>query len=242
MSHNKPYFKTIKFFAKEIVRKLLNLTGIRRKVVGLDYWNERANIHGRRGVLNISHGEEMYGPVTERQKKILFPLLKQEMTGNENFIIDFGCGPGRFTPGLANMVKKGSIGMEPVKYYLSMAPTQENILYLLNDKGTIPVKDESVDIVWICLVLGGITSDKELNNYIQEIKRVLKKEGLIFLVENTSDLKSSKYWKFRSYEFYQELFYFIELRYLSDYSDLNERISIMAGRRRICGKHKKTGI
>jgi len=100
-------------------------------------------------------------------------------------------------------------------------------------EGVIPVEDESMDVVWICLVLGGIIDDSVLRFTIDEINRVLKKDGLVFLVENTSEKKDGDYWKFRSVQTYQKLFSFVELRHLSDYFDLGERISIMTGRKHV---------
>ena len=67
---------------------------------------------------------------------------------------------------------------------------------------------------------------------INEIARILKKDGSLFLVANTSDEKQDlEYIKFRSVQKYQKYFNFLNLRHISDYFDLGDRISIMTGKK-----------
>lgn len=115
---------------------------------------------------------------------------------------------------------------------IDLAPKDENVEYRLIKDGTIPVEDTSIDVVWICQVLGGIINETELSDTINEINRILKKNGLVFLVENTSEKKDQEHWKYRSIQTYLSLFNFVELQHVSDYFEFNERISMMAGRKR----------
>jgi ubiquinone/menaquinone biosynthesis C-methylase UbiE len=93
----------------------------------------------------------------------------------------------------------------------------------------IPLPDASVDVIWVCLVLGGVTLDK-LPIVCSELIRVLRSSGLLFLVENISEKESGAHWHFRSMQQYQSLFPTIALRHLHNYPDVGEKISIMAGR------------
>lgn len=204
---------------------------IGRSAIGM--WKIRAKQYGTRAALNIGHSDEEIGTVTEMQKEAIFPFLKQALTGQEKTILDFGCGPGRFTSDLAELIRGKAIGVDPIRDFLRMAPKNDAVEYRLMKKGIIPVADKSIDIVWICLVLGGILETQALRNIASEVLRVLKEGGFIALIENTTDTNDGKYWKFRSVEFYQSLFDFVELEHLSDYYDLGERISIMAGRRHV---------
>ncbi len=52
----------------------------------------------------FSHSEEEVAAHTCFQKDRLFPVLRDQLTGGERTILDFGCGPGRFTPDLAQMI------------------------------------------------------------------------------------------------------------------------------------------
>jgi hypothetical protein len=102
--------------------------------------------------------------------------------------------------------------------------------YLLSDGRRIPLAGGSVDIAWVCLVLGGLP-DASLAEARSELDRVLRTGGLLFVVENTSDRPTSLHWAYRSVAAYQKLLAFAPLAHLHDYYDLGERISIMAGRK-----------
>jgi ubiquinone/menaquinone biosynthesis C-methylase UbiE len=165
-----------------------------------------------------------------KYKKKFFPYFTKSLIGIEKNILDFGCGVGRFTPDLANLIKGTAIGIDPIKNLLKKANQQENVTYLLMKDTQIPLPNESVDITWICLVLGGI-NDVLLQENLQEIERVLKKDGLLFMVENTSNYSNTNYWYYRSVEEYQSLVKFATIEHLSTYFDQNESISIFAGRK-----------
>jgi len=202
-----------------------------RSTVGM--WKRRAKQYGPRAALNIGHSDEEIGAVTEMQREKIFPFLKQALTGREETILDLGCGPGRFTPDLAELIQGNAIGVDPIQRFLDMAPKHNNVEYKVMKESNIPVAEDSIDVVWICLVLGGIIEKHVLRDIISEVDRILKDGGIIVLIENTTDINDGKYWKFRSVEFYQSLFGFAELKHQSDYYDLGERISIMVGRKHV---------
>ena len=127
----------------------------RRKVSSLAYWEERSKQYGRKSVLNLGHLKEEFETVTENQKKILFPLFKQQLSGREKSILDFGCGPGRFTLDLAELIHGYAVGADPIKHLLDLAPGKEDACYIQIEENNIPLGSDSVDIIWICLVLGG---------------------------------------------------------------------------------------
>ncbi len=193
------------------------------------YWERRARRHGRRSVLHIAHRDDEYELITAWQKSILFPLLKNQLNGNERLVLDFGCGPGRFTPGLAHLVGGRAIGVEPIAALLELAPADSQVEYRLLRHGRIPLADQSVDVLWICLVLGVIRGRK-LRATLRELKRVVATGGLVFLVENTTAKPSLKRIEFRSVAEYSKLVDFAQLQHLHDYEDLGETISVLAGR------------
>ncbi|MGE5620958.1 MAG: class I SAM-dependent methyltransferase [archaeon] len=97
-------------------------------------------------------------------------------------MLDFGCDPGRFTLDLALLLNGKAIGVDPIAEFLNEAPRGENVEYSKLEDGRIPLADSVIDVVWIYLVLGGIDG-LELNESVLEIKRVLKKSGLVCLIE-----------------------------------------------------------
>jgi SAM-dependent methyltransferase len=188
----------------------------------IDYWDRRAAAHGRRAVLNISHSEDEFDVVTEFQKRTLFPYLESALEPDDRVVLDFGCGPGRFTSALADLVHGTAIGIDPVRHLLR----DENVTYLLSDGHVIPLPDSSVDVVWDCLVLGGI---RELDETIAELERVARPGALFLVAENTSEAGDLDHWFYRSVEDYRDLFG-PALEHVGDYVDEDERISILRGR------------
>lgn len=177
---------------KTLIKKIFNLNG--ENLTAIQYWNNRAKRYGTRAVLNIGHAKNEIESVTRMQKGQLFPFLKEQLRNDEQVILDLGCGPGRFTSDLADLIHGKAIGIDPVKYLIDLAMEKENKLnveYGLMIPGVFPVNTLSVDVVWCCLVLGGIIDNNILENTVLEIKRVLKNDGLLFLVENTTVKKTA---------------------------------------------------
>jgi SAM-dependent methyltransferase len=197
---------------------------------GLAYWEGRARTHGARAVVNLGHAEEALDALTRRQVNEIFPRLNGCLRGDERVALDFGCGPGRFTGPLAEAIHGRAIGVDPIRSLIDLAPRGPDVEYVRSDGRQIPLPDASMDVAWVCLVLGGLP-DARLSEAVSELKRVLKPGGLLFLVENTSDKEDCPHWAFRPVAEYQRLLAFAPLAHLHDYDDLGERISILAGRK-----------
>jgi SAM-dependent methyltransferase len=196
-------------------------------------WNQRAKRHGVRGALNLVHRVDEIEDVTQMQKEIIFPHLESVLSGTEKRILDYGCGPGRFTSDLAKLIRGTAIGVDPTQHFLNLAPQSQGVAYRLMRDGIIPLEDKYFDVVWICLVLGGLLDNEVLRLAASEVERVLKTGGILILVENTSNTKDGEYWKYRSVDFYSAQFEFANLVHKADYYDLDERISIMVGRKSV---------
>jgi len=196
----------------------------------IEQWEDRARRYGVRAVLNIGHSDEEVARVTEFQRRELYPWFRAALRGDERVILDFGCGPGRFTLDLADMIRGRAIGVDPIRSLLDLAPRHRDVDYLVMSEGRIPIASASIDAVWICLVLGGIHGQM-LEVTVSEIHRVLRPGGLVFLVENTNDGRGNEFWAFRTVAEYRRLLRPIALAHVHDYTDLGERIAVMTGRR-----------
>lgn len=195
-----------------------------------DYWRNRARQHGRHSVLNMAHGREQFHAVTDHQKQFLFPLLKSRLNGTEALALDFGCGPGRFTAGLAELIGGSAIGVDITPELLELAPRSPSASYQLIGAGALPFADGCFDVVWSCLVLGGIP-DGQVEQSIAEIARVLRPGGLFFFVENTARQANASYWFFRDENVYVRMAGFCQPEVLGRYQDIGEKITIFAGRK-----------
>jgi ubiquinone/menaquinone biosynthesis C-methylase UbiE len=196
----------------------------------IDYWEQRARKYGERSVLNIGLGDEEVNSIKNFQMETIFPLLEKELNGSEKNLLDFGCGPGRLSVELANLTGCSVIGADPIEYLLQLAPTKLGVSYKKISNNKIPVENDAIDIIWIGFVLGGIVKRKSLNQTINELNRVAKKDCLLFLIENTTDKKNIISWKYLSKQKYIDLFKNFNLLHLKDFYHGGERFSIFAGR------------
>ncbi len=179
--------------------------------------------------MNIGHTKEEIEATTKLQKDKIFPILQKKLNDKHKIVLDFGCGVGRFSEDLALLANGKTIAVDPIKKFLKLAPKSDKVDYLLMDETNIPVDDNSVDVIWICLVLGGIKDEILSEKILPEIDRVLKTGGLICLVENTEESNSGKYWYLRNASFYQDLFYFSQLEAAGNYWDVGQEITIFTG-------------
>jgi SAM-dependent methyltransferase len=197
-----------------------------------EYWEERARKYGARSVLHLGHSAAELDSVTRYQIGVLFPVLQRHLRGDERVVLDFGSGPGRFTGALAELIEGRAIAVDIVQHLLDIAPRHDSVEYRLIVDGRIPVPDKSVDVVWIALVLGAITQPDDLRQAVSEIERVLVDDGLVLLVENTQPKPDIEHYRYHSIDFYKTVFPSIKLEHETDYYDLGERISVLAGRKR----------
>lgn len=111
-------------------------------------------------------------------------FLKNNIKGN--VILDAGCGTGKFTKILEKLSNK-YIGIDLSNDQLNKArtkSTKDNSEFIQANLINIPLPDNSVDIIISTWVLGTIKDIAERNKCIQELRRILKPNGKIILVEN----------------------------------------------------------
>ena len=78
-------------------------------------WDANAAELGAYSVIDGRHPPSDYDYVTKRTKEILYPMFQKQLNGNEQTLLDFGCGPGRFTGDLAEMMSGSAIGVDVTK-------------------------------------------------------------------------------------------------------------------------------
>lgn len=195
------------------------------------YWRLRTRKYGKRAVLNLVHPEAEYDEVTRQQKSILFPALQSQLNGRERRLLDFGCGPGRFTKDLAELIHGVAVGADVVPELLALAPKTKDVEYCLVGDLWRSSPLPQFDVVWCCLVLGGIP-DAQIRKTVHNFQRVLHPGGLLFLVENTTVQQNVPHWTYRTAGQYRDLFPEIPLTPQVSYSDLGEEITVLAGRKK----------
>jgi colanic acid/amylovoran biosynthesis glycosyltransferase len=195
------------------------------------YWTERVRRLGRRSVFHAGHPDDELDAVTAKQRAVILPVLDRLRTGGERIALDYGCGWGRFTGDLATRVTELAIGMDPVPDLLVMAPRAPRTVFLAPPPGAVPLRTGTVDLLWVCLVLGAIVEGRQLAETCAELRRVLRPGGLMLLVENTTASPDAPHFRFRSVAAYRRLFPDVALEPAAAYDDRGETITVMAGRR-----------
>ncbi|MDO9406993.1 class I SAM-dependent methyltransferase [Patulibacter sp.] len=197
---------------------------------GVAYWRERARALGARAVVNVDHPDEAdLGDVTDGHREALWPLLAAELTGDEQVVLDVGCGTGRLTADLAALVDGDAIGVDPVAGLLALAEPHARVDLRLMTEGRLPVDDDAVDVVFTSLVLGGIPA-VALERTIAEMRRVLRPGGLVFLSESVADRPEPGHWAARTVDDYRELLPWVTLREVGRFDDAGDGIAVLAGR------------
>lgn len=120
----------------------------------------------------------------EDSLNIISDFLKNKVQNKE--VLDFGCGTGKFIKELAPLCKS-YIGMDISENQLQIAKEkskESNIKLVKNANNKIPLESNSIDIIFSAWVIGGIHNLKIRKEIIQEMKRVAKENGSIYLIEN----------------------------------------------------------
>lgn len=115
-------------------------------------------------------------------KKLYIDIIKsiKNYINDDTLILDLGCGEGSHI----NLITKELqdikvIGIDYSKFAIQMATDyiKENTVFIVADVNNIPVKDKSIDIILDIL--------SPFNN--QEIKRILKTDGIIIKIVPNKD-------------------------------------------------------
>ena len=196
------------------------------------YWEERARRHGARAAVNLDHPEGSFDRVSAGHRELLLPLLGARLRGDERRVLDLGCGPGRMTATLAGLVAGSrAIGTDPTAAMLALAPSAPGVEYRRMEPGRLPLSDGEVDVVFTCLVLGGILEPELLARTADEVKRVLAPGGLVLLCESEGAARPGSHWAPRSPGEYRAAFGWARLGVAARFDDGGDPVVVLAGHR-----------
>jgi ubiquinone/menaquinone biosynthesis C-methylase UbiE len=147
--------------------------------------------------------QDKYWDKVSKNKVFTTPLEIESFSKRVNKnaqILDLGCGYGRTLKTLNNMGYKNLHGADISKEMLKRAKNEADFAkYLFVDDGIIDAKDNSFDAVLIIAVLTSNPFTKDQINMIKEVKRVLKKDGIIYINDfliNNDERNEIRYKKF----------------------------------------------
>lgn len=103
-------------------------------------------------------------------------------------ILDFGCGYGRITNELYDLGYNNIVGVDSSLEMINRGKNAFPFLELSHLKGDrLPFSDASFDAVVTCAVFTCIVDMNVRSNVISELVRILKPNGVMYLVEFCSD-------------------------------------------------------
>ena len=148
--------------------------------------------------------QKEYWNKVSKTKQFSTPFQIEEFSkyvGKEEKILDVGCGYGRTLHELYENGYKNLIGMDfsegMIKRGKELNP---DIDFRVMKSSKIDMPDESVDSIILLAVLTCIIDDKEQEDLIKEIYRVLKKDGIIYINDfllNNDERNLNRYNEFK---------------------------------------------
>ena len=151
--------------------------------------------------MKIPDQKEYWNKVAE-EKEFPTPFQMEEFrkyVSKEMKILDVGCGYGRT---LNELYNQGFRNLTSIDYSQGMINRglrlYPHLNLIKNDGNTIPFPDNEFDAVILLAVLTSSYDDKEQENLISEISRVLKEDGILYvndylLNQDERNLKRYKY-------------------------------------------------
>lgn len=128
----------------------------------------------------LNHLDKLLGGIKDMNLFLKEPSNSDNVDVKDKVVLDLGCGIGRIANRIIERGAKRYIGIDFSKPSIEVAKEihkLDNCEFITNDGMTIPLPDESIDIVVSDHVFLHVPKDVTLS-YLNEIKRVLKPDGL----------------------------------------------------------------
>lgn len=126
---------------------------------------------------------EIFSASEDYEKKVTNYLKN---ISKDKIVLDAGCGTGKFLNILEENSKK-YIGIDLSNKQLEKAKNKSNkntSKFICSNLSEINIEDNKIDLIVASWVLGTITNLEERNKCLSELKRLLKPNGKIILIEN----------------------------------------------------------
>lgn len=148
--------------------------------------------------------QKNYWDSVSETKEFTTPFQSEEFgrhVSRDAYILDVGCGYGRTLNELYQMGYRNLTGIDFSEGMICRGRAQFPYLDLRVKKdASINLPDQSVDAVILFAVLTCIIGSREQEALIQEIRRVLKPEGILYVNDfllNTDERNLARYEKYR---------------------------------------------
>lgn len=126
---------------------------------------------------------EIFSKAEDGERKVSSYLRE---LSQDKIVLDAGCGTGKFLEDIESVCRE-YIGVDLSEQQLVLARKKshkDSSKFLCSNLSELSLEDHLVDLIVCSWVLGTIIDLEERKKCLSELKRVLKKGGRIFLVEN----------------------------------------------------------
>lgn len=148
----------------------------------LRYWRDKFDDLGAKFIVSPSFDyTKMY-----LQSATILGYLEPVLKNLKGWILDFGCGVGRFAPKLCCQFDR-YVGADIIGEALALAPKYPNARYRTIKNGILPIPDGQFDVVLAVTVLQHIVGQDGFLRAVVELRRMMKPRSKVILVENFSD-------------------------------------------------------
>ena len=155
------------------------------------YWSKYTKNTNTSNTNNNNSNNYITNRAIKNANKIKSTIPKNINLYNKNIFVDIGCGDGSITSELAKIYKfKKSIGVDVENWFDTYINKDKNIELIITDGKTINIKDNSVDVILCNHVLHHI---ENLDDMLDEIARIIKKDGILIIKEHNCYYKELSY-------------------------------------------------
>ena len=194
-------------------------------------WNKLARDNGRKAVMSLAIDDATLDRVTEEQCAVIGPLLRPILpTGHSvlDYVLDYGCGAGRFCEFLHLLTGRAVIAYEPTDDLRDLIPYHSHVL----SAKTLRYLNPTFSVIFVAMVLGD--PEMEVGQVADHIVSMLAPDGLLVVLDHMPDpLPVGRWWQYRPMAFYQDLFRLrgISLDRLGEVDQAGNMVTILAGKR-----------
>ena len=206
-----------------------------------DPWGNLARQFGRKSVMSLAISDATLDAETERQAALIFPLVQRHLRGTERTALDYGCGAGRFTPYLGDLVTGQVVGFDPCAELLAERPVLPGYRYqfvtgdperFFDRSNVLGGYHSHFDIIFLAMVL--CLPHVDVHATVSGLAGLLSPDGQIVLLDHMPDVDPGGTWAhMRSFSFYRDVFaeHGIALAHVGTVKQLDKDVAICIGGR-----------
>ncbi|EKE28542.1 MAG: Heme d1 biosynthesis protein [uncultured bacterium (gcode 4)] len=133
---------------------------------------EKARVYDR-----FSEAEDSLGKALE--------FLKEAT--RDKVVLDVWCWTGKYLKSLAPTIKRGvwlDVSDKQIEIAIEKCILEDNLSFIISSAETIDIPDNSVDVIYWTWCIWSIAEAERRESIVKELKRILKKWWMIYLIEN----------------------------------------------------------